>query len=174
MQNKKRASLEQLYTEYYPLMYHTAFNILQDHGLAEDAVQDALLKLGKNNFYIDEIKCNKTASFLVIIVRNAALTIYAKNKKAKNQRLEDAHMAAADPSPTPLDLIITNINIKEIKEAIKAMDSSYADILILKYHYECSNRQIADLLSLSEGNVRVRLHRARKKLAAMLKNEVQV
>jgi len=173
MQTKKSVFLEQLYSEYYPLMYHTAFNILHDHSLAEDAVQEAFLKLTKTNFYLDAIKCNKTASFMVIIVRNTALTIYAKNKKVKTRRLEDAHVTATDPNPTPLDLIITNVNIKEIKEAIKAMDSSYADILILKYQYECSSRQIANLLSLSEGNVRVRLHRARKKLAARLKNEVQ-
>jgi len=79
---------------------------------------------------------------------------------------------ATDPSPSPLDLIITNINVEKIKETINTMNPNYAEILILKYHYECSNKQIAELLSISEENVRVRLHRARKKLAAKLNNEV--
>lgn len=170
---QKSVFLEQLYKEYYPLMYYTAFNILRDHNLAEDAVHEAFLKLTKKSFMFEKIKCKKTAAFMVIIVRNIALTMYKYKKKEFNQRLEDNHMAA-DPGPTPLEMLISNINIEKIKEAIKAMDANYADILILKYHYECSNKQIAELLSLSEENVRVRLHRTRKKLAAILKDEVQV
>ena len=168
---QKSVFLEQLYKEYYPLMYYTAFNILRDHNLAEDAVHEAFLKLTKKSFMFEKIKCKKTAAFMVIIVRNIALTMYKYNKKEFNQRLEDNHMAT-DPSPSPLDLIITNINVEKIKETINTMNPNYAEILILKYHYECSNKQIAELLSISEENVRVRLHRARKKLAAKLNNEV--
>lgn len=170
---QKSVLLEQLYTKYYPLMYHTAYNILRDHSLAEDAVHEAFLKLTKNNFDFEKINCNKLAAFMVIIVKNIALTIYKNMKKEFKQRLEDNH-SAADPGPTPLDLVITNVNIEKIKETIKAMDASYADILMLKYHYDCSNKQIADLLAITEENVRVRLHRARKKLAAKLKEEVQL
>ena len=171
MQNKKSVFLEQLYKEYYPLMFRIAFNILRDQGLAEDAIHEAFLKLSKNNYKLDKVRYNKTAAFMVIIVRNIALTMYKYNKKEFIQRLEDNHMAT-DPSPSPLDLIITNINVEKIKETINTMNPNYAEILILKYHYECSNKQIAELLSISEENVRVRLHRARKKLAAKLNNEV--
>jgi RNA polymerase sigma-70 factor (ECF subfamily) len=48
------------------------------------------------------------------------------------------------------------------------MNPKYADVLTLKYFNHYTNKEIADLLLISEENVRVRLHRARKILAARL------
>ncbi len=41
-------------------------------------------------------------------------------------------------------------------EILGKINTSYADILILKYYYEYSNTEISNLLGITEGNVRVR------------------
>jgi RNA polymerase sigma-70 factor (ECF subfamily) len=78
---EKHEILEQLYLKYAKLMYYIAFEILNDKFLAEDVVHTAFLKLEKNKFIIDTINCNKTKSFMVIITRNIAISIYNTKKK---------------------------------------------------------------------------------------------
>jgi hypothetical protein len=50
--NEKHEVLEMLYTKYAKLMYYIAYEILKDQFLAEDAVQNAFLKLEKSKFKI--------------------------------------------------------------------------------------------------------------------------
>lgn len=166
---RKSELLEQLYTKYRYLMYHVAYGILHDHCLAEDAVQAAFLKLSKNNYQISEINCNKTKIFMVIVIRSTALDLYNRKNKHKNiSSLEEQIVEAADNNPTPLELIVSNDTIDTIKDTLQTMTSKYADVLSLRYFYDYTNKEIADLLLISEENVRVRLHRARKILVARL------
>lgn len=65
-----RGKLEALYIKYCNDMFRVAYRVLKDWYLAQDAVQTAFLKLADNLDKIDEINCNKTRAFVVIIVRN--------------------------------------------------------------------------------------------------------
>ena len=71
----------QLYEQYHRLMHWEARRILENHHLAEDAVQEAFLRIIKNFDHIGEIFCPQTKRFVVIIVRNAARNLLAKEKK---------------------------------------------------------------------------------------------
>lgn len=168
MDKKKKTLLEQLYYQYRYLMFHVAFNILRDYSLAEDALHTAFVKLAKNNIKIDEIICNKTKAFMVIVVRNAAYDIYNSSKKHRNSYFEDETMEIVDPEPTPLEITVSNDGIDRIKKALQTMDPKYADVITLRYFYDLSNREISSLLSILEQTVRVRLHRAKKILSSKL------
>ncbi|NLZ92852.1 MAG: sigma-70 family RNA polymerase sigma factor [Firmicutes bacterium] len=166
---KKSRLLEELYSQYRHLMYHVAYGILKDHNLAEDAVHAAFLKLAENNYQIDEIICNKTRAFMVIVVRSTAFNLYSRNNKHKDVYfLEDQIVEAVDNNPTPLELIVTSESVDMIKNTLQTMSPKYTNVLTLKYFYCYTNKEIANLLLISEENVRVRLHRARKILAARL------
>ena len=165
----KSKLLDELYSQYRYLMYHVAYGILKDHTLAEDAVQTAFLKLAENNYKIDKIICNKTRIFMVIVIRSTALDLYSRNNKHKDLYvLEDQIVEAVDNNPTPLELIASNESVDMIKNTLQTMNPKYADILTLKYFNHYTNKEIADLLLISEENVRVSLHRARKILIARL------
>ena len=62
-------------------MHWTAEGILHDEHLAEDAVHEAFLRIIQNFHQIEEILSPKTRSFVVIIVRNAALNMQKKRKR---------------------------------------------------------------------------------------------
>ena len=53
---------------------------------------------------------------------------------------------------------------QELKEAIKKLDDKYRDILLLKYVYGYSMKEIAKMLKITETNVSTRLERGRKQL----------
>lgn len=73
-----RNKIEEIYREYRKLLFYTAYSILKDYHEAEDVVHMAIIKVCEYLDKIDDIKCNKTKAFLVIIVRNIAINVYNK------------------------------------------------------------------------------------------------
>lgn len=160
--DKKHEVLEQLFVKYNKLMYYTAYQILQDQYLAEDAVQTAFLKLEKNKFKFYSISCNKTKCFMVIIVRNIAINLYNSKKKEIVTYDEDELMEIPDDHLLPLDVVINNERIGEINQLLDSLDSKYADVISMRYFSDYSIEEIASLFDISEQLVRVRLYRAKK------------
>ncbi len=78
---KSRPKLELLYNNYKYTMLYVAKSILKDQYLAEDAVHKAFIKIIDNLHKIDDQLCNKTKSFLVIVVRNISIDMYNHIKK---------------------------------------------------------------------------------------------
>lgn len=70
-----KSKFEMLYHSYKYIMHHVANGILQDRQLSEDAVHEAFIRIAKNLHKIGEIKCPQTKSFVVVIVKNVALTM---------------------------------------------------------------------------------------------------
>ena len=75
---EEKSKFEQLYHRYKKTMHFCAKQILQDDVLAEDAVHEAFLKLTKYLRKIDDVSCNKTKRFVVIVVESAAKDIYRR------------------------------------------------------------------------------------------------
>lgn len=163
-----RKKLATLYTKYYKVLYKVAYRILNDEYLAEDAVQSAFIKLVDCLDKIDEINCNKTRAFIVIVVRNISIDLYRKRKKQYSIALEDIEEFISDGT-IPLDEKLINAEIfNNISSKIQELHTAYADIITLKYFYHYSDSEIAELLNISQENARVRLHRAKQSLIRLL------
>lgn len=153
--------------EYSTIMFHVAFEILRDNGLAEDAVHESFLNLGKRSFKVNNIYSKSTKGFMLVVVRNVAINIYNKRKKAP-QVFEGEIFQLIDDQPLPLDAIISHEMREDIKNLLETLDPIYADVVLLKYYKDYSCADIANLLGVSKETVWTRLHRAKKLLAAKL------
>lgn len=169
-----RNKLEELYVLYHKEMFYVAKSILNDYHEAEDAVQDTILKISSQLEKISEVKCNKTRAYLVIIVRNISINIYRQKKNRSSISIDDIIETIPDADTNTELHMISLEKAEDIAKVLAKLDSSYADILALKYFYEYSNTEIAELIHLTEGNVRVKLHRARKALKKLLLEEGDV
>lgn len=170
----ERNKLEKLYMLYHKEMLYTAYNILKDYHEAEDAVQECIIKLSSKLDRISQVDCNRTRAFLVTIVRNISLDTYRRRKKQKNVQINDLEK---DLLQDEVDFDFNLIMIEQVEEMVKRLtklDNSYADILALRYFYEYSNSEIAELINLSEGHVRIKIHRAQKALKKILLEEGSV
>ena len=165
---QKHILLEQIYRQYSRLMYCVAFEILGDGYLAEDAVQTAFLKLEKNRFSVDSVTSSKTKSFIVIVTRNVALSILKSKGHGALACTDDDITDIPDGNTLPLDLVVKNESIDEIKNAIADLDPKYSDIILLRYFSDYSTLEIASFFNISDELVRVRLHRAKKVLLEKL------
>lgn len=166
-----RNKLEEIYMRYKKIAYWTAYGILKDSYESEDVVQDAIIRIYSTIHKIDDIKCNKTRALFVIIVRNLSINIYNKRRKLENTSYEDIEVISTDLS---LDEEMINLDrTRWISDMLTKINPSYSDILTLKYYYDYSDLEISKLIGITEGNVRVKLHRARVSIKKIIEEEVQ-
>jgi len=159
-----RSKLEELYYQYHKEMFYIAYNILKDYHEAQDIVQTAIIKISSYMDRIESIKCNKTRAFLVIIVRNISYNIYNQRKRRNTMPLDSIEEIVPEEDIGPELHMIRLDQAKEMARLLSNINKTYADILTLKYFYEYSNSEIAQLINMTEGNVRVKIHRAKQAL----------
>lgn len=165
---EERAKFETLYYAYRRTMLHIAMQILKDHQLAEDAVQEAFLRLVKNFSKIGQVNCPRTRMFTVIIVRNIALTMLAKR--------EEENILESPEAMIPIEYnleedVLDRIAYQEVLSAIQKLPVIYRDILYLQYVEEYKLTEISKLLGIEAETVKKRAQRGRKKLLDQLTKE---
>lgn len=163
---EEKSKFEKLYYEYRKLMKYIALNILRDDSLAEDAVQEAFIRLTRHLNNIDEINCHKTKAFIVIIIKSASIDLLRTEAKHKAEALD---MLSNIPHST--NMPEDNLPVKELVESINKLPESFRDILELKAYHGFSNKEISDILGISSVAVRKRLERARKALSKLLQED---
>lgn len=163
-----RNKLEELYLTYAKELYYVSYQILHNHHDAQDVLQNAFLKISKYLNKIGEIRCKKTHGYLVIIVRNLSFDRYHENKKAVPVDFLDKSQEESGYDTSLEEHVLNLERGKEFAKALAGINSGYADMLTLKYYYEYSNAEIADLFNLSYDVVCVRLNRARAALKKLL------
>ena len=165
---EERAKFETLYYAHRRTMLHIAMQILKDYQLAEDAVQEAFLRLVKNFSKIGQINCPRTRLFTVIIVRNISLTMLAERKKETVLESPDAVI------PIEYDLeedVLERIAYEEVLNAIRELPVLYRDVLYLQCVEEYKLTEISKLLGIEAETVKKRAQRGRKKLLEQLTKE---
>jgi len=143
-------------------MFSVARGVLRDEHLAEDAVQQAFLRLIRYPQKIEGFSCSQARNYLVIVVKNTAIDMY-------NHRRKIAEVPFDDSDGTYMDGDLTvRLDYDELPEAIDQLPVIYSEALYLSYHLGLSVNEIAGSLHLSASAVKLRLMRARQKLRAIL------
>lgn len=164
---EQKDKLEQIYTRYRGLMFHVASSVLHDQYLAEDAVHETFLDLIR---IIDEVRVNnrqELTRFLKILTYHKAIDLvrkYDKHKKADDELEAAIPNHAADNVET---VVFGKLAYENMVKIVQDMDEKYKTPLVLKIDgYKIS--EIAGMLQLSEGAVKVRLYRARRMILSGL------
>lgn len=162
-----REKFEYMYSKYKNLLLKKAWEILKDYMLAEDAVSEAFLRLYKNLDKIQDPASNQSIAFIVTIVRNVSLTLLSREKASAAGPVDEEQSDGFDLEQS----ILSDISSERIYEILNGIDEDLRSIFLFKFAYSMSHKEIAKTLGLSENNVTVKLHRAKKKLAAILVKE---
>ncbi|QQK08959.1 RNA polymerase sigma factor [Miniphocaeibacter halophilus] len=159
---------EKVYKQYKNLMFSVSFYILKDKMLAEDAVQQAFIKIIEIFNKIEFENCNKTRNLFVLICKNISINMYNSRKNKAAINLEESIFNNLKDPKSQLDY--DNIE-NEVEGAIKSLPSIYSDVIYCKYVLGYSNSEISKLLNISVGNVRQRISRGKEKLRKILIEE---
>jgi RNA polymerase sigma-70 factor (ECF subfamily) len=168
---QQKADFEQVYRNYHKAcifvaLKHTGGNQM----LAEDAVHNAFTKiLEKYPDYLED-SCNKLKSQIVIIVRHEAIDLMRKEIRRDHDELFEEEVTEDVGEDVSLSAILEGAEgYSQIKNCIDKLNDNYKTVFTLRYQYDYSLEEIAELLQITETNVSVRLHRAKKQLRELLK-----
>ena len=67
--------------------------------------------------------------------------------------------------------MLSAISSEQIAQIVESLPEELRSVFLLKYAYDLPHKKIGQQLGITENNVTVRLHRARKRLAAILIKE---
>lgn len=158
-----RLRFERLVGPWQDDLYRFAFWLARDPELAQDVVQEALLRAWKSLGSLKDEGSIKT--WLFTIVRREHARHYER-KRLVTKDIDD--LSAAESALTAITPD-RDRDLDDMRQAILTLDEDYREPLVLQVMMGFSTKEIAEFMGIQPGAVLTRLHRARKKLAAQVR-----
>lgn len=148
-------------------------SILGNREDSEECVSDIYLKLWN---VIPPERPEKFRAFIARVARNTALNMLEKLSAAKrggkNTALAYEELAESIPDPGSVDKQIEDAELSAlIDRFLRSLSGEKQMIFMKRYWYFCSVSEIAEQMHISEGKVKMSLHRTREKLREFLEKE---
>ncbi|MDP5082147.1 MAG: sigma-70 family RNA polymerase sigma factor [Winogradskyella sp.] len=110
-------------------------------------------------------------TWLITISKNIHIDLVRKQKKSirnTSKDNEDYYLDIVDDSPTPEYKVITEQNLAQLLRDIKKLKPHYQEVINLRFFQELSYKEISEELNEPITNIKVKLLRAKKLLAAII------
>lgn len=150
-------------------VYNLCYRMLGDAGEAEDATQEAFLRAFLNLGRYDTNRSFKT--WLMSIASNHCIDRWRK-RRMQLVSLDDEPTAAAlalsSSDPLPEQAALSAEQSEMLQGLLMKLEESYRLPLVLRYWYDYSYAEIAQLMDTTESAIKSRLFRARRTLADLL------
>ena len=161
---QRRQRFDRIVGVFHQDMYRYAAWLSRDKAIAEDVVQEALLRAWKS---LDALRDDAAAKpWLLTIVRRENARYFER------RRLETVDIDNLTASQAALLAEKPDEDLNDMRTAIYALDDDYREPLVLQVLMGFSTNEIAEQMGLKQGAVLTRLHRARAKLKDVMENEV--
>jgi RNA polymerase sigma-70 factor (ECF subfamily) len=167
-----RSAFNELWSLYSPRVYRTVFNITKNRQDAEDAVQDSFFRAflslesfeGRSSFY----------SWVTRIAINSALGVLRKRRRRPEtqhdpmfQREDEAPpREVIDLAPDPEQIYDQSQRCARLMQAVHKLPTNLKKAVQVRMTEDCSVKELASRLNISEAAVKSRLYRARTRLGS--------
>lgn len=160
-------AFEELYEYFFPRVYNFIYARLKNSADADDVTSITFMKMNEN---LDRYDSSKAAfsTWLFRIATNALIDHTRRRDKSEETEWEEFFDPAAPEYQEPEAQTLTKESNNELLTALGKLNDRERRIIELKFWGELDTRSIADVLSMTEGNVRVTLHRALGKMKNFL------
>jgi RNA polymerase sigma-70 factor (ECF subfamily) len=166
--------LEYLVRAYQVRAVRAAYLITHDRPVSEDLVQSAFLRAYER---IGQFDATRPFGpwFLRSVAHDAAKAAAQRRRHVSldAERRDAAHPHRQhdpiDPAPGPEALLLAAESRQEVWAALDRLPTAQRAALVLRYHLELSEAEVAGHLGVPAGTAKSRLHHARKRLHALLR-----
>jgi RNA polymerase sigma-70 factor, ECF subfamily len=163
----QQEALEALVDQYATTLYRVAFSVLRNQSDAEDAVQEAFLRVLRHRETLGDIRDHRV--WLIRIVWNIVLD---RKRRAKTRPETDdiADVARVMPATglTAEERAAAAQHHAHVLACVEKLPAREREVMMLSAFEELSSVEIAAVLDVTESSVRSRLFRARNLLAELL------
>lgn len=169
--NGDQAAFRYLLNLFWADVYNYQLKRTKSENDAEDITIQTFSKAFDKIHTFDEKYAFKT--WLITISKNIHIDLLRKkNTSISTETSKDQQEKAyliIDENPTPEDKIIREQNLAALLKDIKQLKPKYQEVIQLRYFQELSYREISEQIKEPMNNVKVKLLRAKKLLAAIIK-----
>lgn len=160
-QDGDERAMTELITLHKGLVFTVIYRMVNDYDASQDLTQDTFIKVFMN---IKKVKNAKHfRAWVCTIARNVVRDYFRRAKRSRVVSLEEINEPVGQSG---LGLTRRNMIIQDALGRLKERDRM---LLTLAYYQEFSLAEVAEVMKLSEQNVKVCLHRARKRLREELR-----
>ena len=165
--------LVELYHQYKRLMFKVAQQYFpHDHHEMEDVISDAILKMIDNFSTLSAVPCNKTASYIVKIVRSVCNDrLRKRNRQRSDLSLWDAEDNLADVEDVNAsnETALSRFFAVDLLQSFGQLNEREKQLIRLRHIDGMDYEDIALILGMKEAAVRTALSRALQHLAELAK-----
>jgi RNA polymerase sigma factor, sigma-70 family len=140
-------------------LFRLALRITLNRVEAEDIVQDTLIKVWDRRFEWENI--DSIEAFSLTVCRNLSLDRLRK-KENSNDSLEDVNIAEPVASSNPQDRMIQEDRVSLVRQIIDSLPEKQRSCMQLRDFEGKSYKEIAQVLDITEEQVKVNIFRARQ------------
>lgn len=153
-------TLEQAFVSHKDLVFRAAFRITGNAGDAEDVLQTVFLRLLKQ----EAPGIQNLPAYLHRSAVNASLDLLRRSKRAVTLSFDD-DASGVQLGDVPVAPQQPSLEIREwLRLALARLNPRWAEMFILRFIEDYSNREIAGMMKTSPAVVAVVLHRTRAQL----------
>lgn len=154
-----------LYDATMQLLFKVSYKIVNDEEAAEDLVHDSYIKANEKEMVFPSM--NDATFWLIRVVKNASLN-YAKRKIREANAYHKALYEVRQHSESSDKELLKEESKKIALEALNKLPENLREVLVLREYADMNYKEIGMQLGISEGNVKVRVFRAREQLAKLI------
>ena len=158
----------EIHDQFYERIKKFILASVRDESVADDLVQDTFIRIQEN---LDSVKDpSKVSSWIFRIAYNLCQDHFRSRKKSSSH--EEIHDGLVNLQETPLHQQVEQGEMSRcVQDKLNLLPESLRSVLIFADVMEFRHQEIANILGLSVENVKVRVHRARKKFKKILEEK---
>jgi RNA polymerase sigma-70 factor (family 1) len=159
-------AFEELVDTYKERLYRVAWRILRDDESAEDAAQEAFIKVYRNISRFEERSSLYTWMYRITV--NIALNKLKRDKFRQMVPLGDMIRRDRSPRSDPARAAIGSEIVDRVREAVETLPDKQRAVFTLKFYEGMSHKEIAEVVGCSEGTSKANYFHAIRKLRKLL------
>ena len=160
-------ALDELYARHGSGIFSFLMARLGDQQLAEEVLQDVMLAAwnGAAGFRAE----SKVRTWLLTIARNRAIN--TRRRRTFTQVPINEALDARTDDTEPLERLTQQAEYSAVRAALETLSENQREVLVLVFYHHLTAAEIAEMLDISIGTVKSRLHRAKEALRNVLQSE---
>ena len=159
------AETTKVYESLFPVLFRIAYRITGNRDKAEDICQEAFIKYCERSQPLPDL--DQTKYWLIRVLRNLALN-YEKKRVRENRAYQRFMRAAPQFSEPGESALLEEETRGLVQRCLEQLPYNLRIVLVLKEYADLGYKEIAKSLGISEGNVKIRVFRARERLYRLL------
>lgn len=166
---KDQKAQTQLINMFWVDVFSFVMNRVKDENDADEITVSVFSKvLNKLDLFDPDFQFK---TWVFTIAQNTIIDFWRKQSRQNEDTSDNLHNHKNEFAKSPEELMISEEDQQKIVKIIETMDAKNQDIIRLRFFEEKSIKEIAEELNLSVANTKVRIMRAKKILAELLKED---